>query len=275
VRPGWRGFLRKAKLAFIAFLLILFFVFLIFIYAQRSPVILMYHSIAPGAKSSISLSPDTFARQLEYLSKHGYRIVPLSSLVKLVKEGKVVPPEWVVLTFDDGFADFYKYAYPLIVKQSLPVTLFIYPYGLNQADKMSWEELNGLDPKLVEIGAHSLTHKSLIFLDQGQRKDEISSSRRILEDKLHRKIVFFSYPFGAADKSLIRLVGESGFAAAVGTAYPLGEFGSTDLYLLRRVFVSRFSEWPFVFRFMVSGYYIPVRQLFLRVLNLKVPRDQG
>jgi len=275
VRPGWQGFSRKAKLAFIAFLLILSFVFFIFIHAQRSPVILMYHSITPGAKSSISLSPDTFAKQLEYLSKHGYQIVALSSLVKLTREGRVVSPKWVVLTFDDGFADFYKYVYPMIVKQSLPVTLFIYPDGLGQADKMSWEELKGLDRGLVEIGAHSLTHKSLVFLNQDQRKDEIISSRRILEDKLHRKVVFFSYPFGAADKSLIRLVGESGFAAAVGTAYPLGEFSGKDVYLLRRVFVSRFSEWPFVFRFMVSGYYIPVRQLFLRALNLKVPRDQG
>jgi len=275
VRPPEQRFFRRLALAFIALLLFLFFVFLIFIYPQPVPVILMYHSIAPAAASNISLSPDAFARQLEYLSKHGYQVVPFSRLVELLREGKVVPPKWVVLTFDDGFADFYDHAYPLILGKRLPVTLFIYAHGVVEADKLSWEKLAKLNPQLVEIGAHSLTHRSLIFLNEEARRDEVISSRRLLEDKLHRKVRFFSYPFGAVDQGLIRLVELSGFQAAVGTAYPLGEFSDSGVYLLRRVFVSKVSQYPFVFRFMVSGYFIPLRQLLYRAFNLKVPRDRG
>ncbi len=273
--PKWRRFLWKLNFAFIALLLVLSLVFLIFIYPERAPVILMYHSITKDAASNIALPVDTFACQLEFLSKHGYQIVPLGSLVKLIKEGKSVPPKWVVLTFDDGFADFYDYAYPLILKERIPVTLFIYVSGVGDVDKLSWEKLSALDPKLVEIGAHSLSHRSLIFLKEDERKDEVLACRLILENKLHRRVRFFSYPFGAVDQGLMGLVEQSGFQAAVGTAYRLGEFKGSSVYLLKRVFVSKASQYPFVFRFMVSGYYVPVRQLLYRVFNLKVPRDRG
>ncbi len=275
MRPVLRDVLRKAGFTFLVVLFAGALVFLGFIYPHPAPVILMYHSITPDTHNNIGLPEGVFTSQLAFLSRHGYKIVPLSSLVKRIKEGLSVPHGWVALTFDDGFEDFYNHVYPLILKERIPVTLFIYVHGVSEADKLSWEQLVSLDKELVEVGAHSLSHRSLVFLNEPERKEEVNSSRAILEDKLHRKVRFFSYPFGAADPALIRMVEESGFEAAVGTAYPLGEFNGTNAYLLRRVFVSRSSAWPFVFRFMSSGYYIPARELFLRVFNLKVPRDKG
>jgi hypothetical protein len=55
--------------------------------------------------------------------------------------------------------------------------------------------------------------------------------------------------------------------------YRWGEFADDDVFNLRRVYVSKVSAMPGMFRFMLSGYYVPTRALLLRALNVKAPRD--
>ena len=92
---------------------------------------------------------------------------------------------------------------------------------------------------------------------------------------MKKLVIFFNYPFGAVNDSIEKVVKEAGYEAAVGTAYRKGEFGNRDVYVLKRVFVSKISKYPLVFRFMLSGYYVPTRELILRILNIKVPRDSN
>lgn len=128
---------------------------------------------------------------------------------------------------------------------------------------------------LVEIGSHSVGHPALTCLPLAQAKNEIVISKAILEENLGSSVSTFSYPYGAVNEAVGDLVRQAGYAGAVGTVYRIGEFEPNDVYVLNRVYVSKISRFPFVFRFMISGYYVPMRAWALRLLNIKAPRFAG
>jgi peptidoglycan/xylan/chitin deacetylase (PgdA/CDA1 family) len=212
---------------------------------------------------------------MEYLLKHNYEVVSLERAVGMMKEGKDIPKNWVALTFDDGYKDFYSNVYPIITERRFNATLFVYTDKIEKdEDSLTWRQIGKLgQDSLVTIGSHSLSHEPLVSLPPQLAKKEINESKLMLEKKLGRAVNFFAYPYGALDGPIRQMVRESGYEAAVGTAYRRGKFKDNDIYVLRRVFVSKASRFPFMFRFMVSGYYVPAREWVLMVLNIKTPRD--
>lgn len=137
----------------------------------------------------------------------------------------------------------------------------------------SWEQLREMrDSGLVEIGSHSVGHPALTCLSLPEAKREIVMSKTVLEEKLGSRVLTFSYPYGALSRGVEDLVRQAGYTGAVGTVYRMGEFEPDDVFALNRVYVSKISRFPFVFRFMVSGDYVPARALALRLLNINAPR---
>ena len=100
-------------------------------------------------------------------------------------------------------------------------------------------------------------------------------SRAVLETHLDTKVLSYAYPYGAFSTRAKRLLQEEGYRGAVGTVYRWGEFENDDVFNVRRVYVSGYSRFPPMFRFMLSGYYVPARSVILRVLGIKTPRDIG
>jgi len=269
--------IKLIVLGFIGLSIFVIVLFFAFIAPYRTMPILMYHFVIDTTKNSenLVLEKKIFQKQMEYLSKHNYAVVPLERAVGLMKAGKTIPPNWVALTFDDGGEDFYRNVYPVIKKYQFAAALFVYIDKIER-DKysLSWRQIDYLhQDSLVTIGSHSLSHQPLVLLSTAQAEKEINESKLILENKLKGVVKFFSYPFGALNQPIRQMVQESGYLAAVGIAYRKGEFKDNDVYLLRRVFVSKISRFPLMFKFMVSGYYVPTKELLLRVLNIKTPRD--
>lgn len=252
-------------------------IFFIFIAPYRTLPILMYHSITNvGEKGNIlTLSEDIFKRQMQYLAKHNYYVTSLRKVAQMIKEGEDISNNWVVLTFDDGYRDFYSQVYPILKERQFNATVFVIVNSLEKnKNSLNWEQVEQLaKDDLIDIGVHTLSHRMLPLLTPFEAKKEISLSKQILGMKLKEPIVTFCYPYGALDDSTKEMVKEAGFKVAVGTAYQRGQFRDNDIYILKRVFVSRVSKYPFVFRFMLSGYYVPTREFILRLLNIKVPRD--
>lgn len=111
--------------------------------AQDLTLILMYHRVVPAeqlVQAGMYVNPATFASHLIFLAKY-FNTVPLNSLtVKngqagIAKSGK--PP--CIMTFDDGWQDFYEYAYPLLVKYKLPATVFL-PTEFIGTGKQFWTD---------------------------------------------------------------------------------------------------------------------------------------
>jgi peptidoglycan/xylan/chitin deacetylase (PgdA/CDA1 family) len=212
---------------------------------------------------------------MEYLKRNGYEPVYLDTLIETFKSKKSVPANWIVLTFDDGFKDFYTNVYPVLKRYGFQATLFVAPGVIGKFDNyLSWEELQIISTEgLVEIGSHALMHSPLTCLNVEEARRRILASKSLLEKNLGKKIHVFAYPYGALNSDIRKIVEESGYEGAAGTVYPRGQFKIRDIYNLRRVYVSDVSKYPWVFKFMLSGYYVPVRGFALRMFNISVPRD--
>jgi peptidoglycan/xylan/chitin deacetylase (PgdA/CDA1 family) len=104
-------------------------------------------------------------------------------------------------------------------------------------DLADWNELRALDPALITIGSHSLTHPILSRLTPDEAQEEIVASRRLLEHRLARSVDFFSYPNDAFDTTVHELVRRHYRAACQGFAPWMGS--QQDPHLLPRTNVPR------------------------------------
>ncbi|MDD5771469.1 MAG: polysaccharide deacetylase family protein, partial [Candidatus Omnitrophica bacterium] len=92
------------------------------------PPVLMYHSVNPKSDPvlyRLIVTPEAFAKQMEFLKRHNYNVVPLETIGRLLVENKKVPFKTVAITFDDGYEDNYTYAYPVLKKMGFPATIFV------------------------------------------------------------------------------------------------------------------------------------------------------
>lgn len=191
---------------------------------QLKVPILMYHYIgnnprpADLMRNSLSVSPNNFEEQMKYLQENGFTTITLDTLYLALKKQVFLPNKAVVLTFDDGYADFYSNAYPILLKYGLRATAFI-PTGLiGQGYYLSWSQIKEMSASgLITFGAHSVHHSYLPSLSQEKLEFEVMESKRVLQDALGVPINFFAYPYGVADNRVIKAVEKAGFVGAVGT----------------------------------------------------------
>jgi len=76
------------------------------------------------------MSPDLFASRLTTLSQSGCNVLSLGEALLRLKQG-TLPPQSVVLTFDDGYFNFYQYAYPILRRFNYPATVYQTTYYVN------------------------------------------------------------------------------------------------------------------------------------------------
>jgi peptidoglycan/xylan/chitin deacetylase (PgdA/CDA1 family) len=237
--------------------------------------VLLYHSVTDedgGPEPSISRR--LFRRQMAFLSAHGYETVFVRDVVGRYESAQPVPSTWVALTFDAGYEDFYRNVYPVLEQYRLKATLFVIVSGVGMEGGVTWDQLRQMRRSgLVEIGSHSYDHVADQCLPAAQAREDEAKAKAALEANLGTEITTYAYPYGAYSERAARMLQALGYRGAVGIVYRLNEFKADDVFNLRRVYVSQSSALPLMFRFMLSGYYVPTRALLLRALNIKAPRD--
>ena len=102
-------------------------------------------------------------------------------------------------------------------------------------DMMNWDELAALDPALITIGSHTLTHPILTTLTTEEINFELSESRRQLEQKLAREIPFFCYPNGSYDERVYQAAKNNYSAALTTETGMLSRENEFDLHRLPRI----------------------------------------
>ncbi len=184
--------------------------------------ILAYHHIGPDAKGNYNrwcVYPEVFFQQINDLKKAGYQFVTLAEAVNKFQSvaSTTIPfKKTIVLTFDDGYRDFYTTVYPHLLKNKIPATIFVITQDVGHAGNITWEMMSEMQNSgLVEIGSHTVHHSNLSRVSEKNMRAEIFDSKKILEDKLGTKIQTFAYPYGAISQTAIRLVEEAGYTGAV------------------------------------------------------------
>ena len=239
--------------------------------AAQRPLILTYHSISDG-DSPLKIAPKLFAQQMEWLHANVHT-VPLGEIVAAIRAGKTLPYRTVVLTFDDGFRDFYLNAAPVLRRLKLPCTVFLasgytgrtnawpgQPAWVKKEELLSWQEVSELDDDGFTFGAHTVNHPDLTALPISLAEREIVASKAQIEEYLGKPVEFFAYPYGRWNASLRELVGQhyrgacATAAAAVGPNSDLLALPRADVNYLRhpacfhRAFTSSFSAYLFARR---------------------------
>ncbi len=196
--------------------------------ADQYPVILTYHSISWG-DSHLKVSPSLFTEQMEWL-KANVRVVPLGEIVAALAGRTPLPERAVVLTFDDGFRDFYTAAAPVLRRLRLPATVFLptgycgksncwpsQPAWVDEDALLDWKQVNELVQDGFKIGAHGIHHADLTSLSVEEAELEICGSKADIEEQTACQVEFFAYPYGRWSPILRALV-LGNFRGACATA---------------------------------------------------------
>lgn len=222
------------------------------------PRILMYHMISPHLPKNRSkfnrlrVTPQAFEKQLHWLHKNQWKTMTMAELA----EHQNIPPRTVVLTFDDGYADNYIHAFPLLKRYNMKATIFIVTERFNQNwatdkdTKLSSNELNNeamlthemvremTDSGLIDIGSHTIHHVNLPTLSYEQQEEEIAHSKTIIEQAYNITCKSFAYPFGFYDDTSVALVQKHGYTSAVTTVPRFLPWEDKNRYEIPRIIIS-------------------------------------
>jgi len=194
------------------------------------PLVLMYHSVEKYESDpyQVTVHPRRFDRQLRWLRRRGMRGVGMRELLA-GGGGRMVG-----LTFDDGYRDFATEVMPALLRYGFGATVFVVAGSIGEHN--SWDEPGPRKPLMTadevrraagagfEIGSHSLVHRRMPELTDGELSDHVRRSRLVLSALIGAEVTGFCYPYGAAGAREATAVREAGYdyACAVQPVEPRG-----------------------------------------------------
>ena len=185
--------------------------------------ILVYHSFGPALSQKESLSQahyrvttKDFEAQMKYLFDNGYHPISFVTYVNSLINKTKLPDKAIVLSFDDGWKTQYQYAVPILEKYKFTATFFIITSYVdnNYQAYVNWNNLKDLVANNFDIESHTKTHQILTRLTPLKLVDELSSSKKTLEDKLGIKVTTLAYPNYMQNKIVRNAVKNAGYLGA-------------------------------------------------------------
>jgi len=200
-----------------------------------------YHHIRPMpslASSTITdraftVSPEGFEAHLKYFKDNGYQTVSIYDLLNYFDTGKPLPAKAIAITFDDGYYGQYKWAYPLLKKYGMNATFFIIVNNVGKSGILTWGEIKEMSENGMFIGSHTLSHPNLAALSDEILKRELEDSKKIIEEKISKKVDLLAYPGGNYNERVIQFAKDAGYQAAL-SVYKIIEQTSKARFVIRR-----------------------------------------
>lgn len=187
-------------------------------------------------RQSLNIYPYTFEAQLKTLLSGGYTFMTMADVADVIDGKKTLPSKPVVLTFDDGYGDFYTDVFPILKKyKEVKAVAYVVPGFLDHPNYLTTSQVKEIASySHIELGAHTMHHVYLKDMPALLAQREIVASKYALEDIIHKAVVSFAYPYGAFDNNSIELVKKANFRTAVSTIAGLGA-SATNRYFIFRV----------------------------------------
>ena len=188
--------------------------------------ILMYHSISEGDHPT-QISPSVFSRQIATIADSGVPVIGLDDLMAAHRGEADLAPRSVIITFDDAFTDFAEIAWPILSSYGMQAMVYV-PTGHVGGSAswdgasspavpiMDWATIEALAKDGVQFGSHTVSHPDLNLMAEKEIIRELTQPSRDLETRLGKPVRHFAPPYGRANASIQRLIGEI-YDTSVGT----------------------------------------------------------
>jgi len=218
--------------------------------------ILLYHNISKTFSPYGSIVfPDIFRRHLRFIKNKGIKFLSPDEFFKA--------DSGVLLTFDDGFVDLYKFAFPILIEENVPAIIFVvsgYAGKKNEWEitlgksftHLSWNKIKEMHRYGITIGSHSHLHPDYSRSPVNLVKEDMKVSLETISDKIGERVKYLSYPFGRIRKNESELAGQVGYEKAfistpreTNNPYLLGRWGvytiDTLFNLSAKIGLNRFN----------------------------------
>ncbi len=225
---------------------------------EAGTVVLAYHRVGQRTASPVDIDTASFRRQMAHL-RAGSTVLALDELAAIAESSEGAGPHGVVLTFDDGTADFVDEVLPVLVEYNLPATLYLATEPVDtrasypaQGEPITWNGLREvISTGLVTIGAHTHTHRLLDRCTPSEAAEELDRSNQRIGAELGVQPNHFAYPKAVLARPDVEaeVIARYTTAAVAGTRPNTGRI---DLHRLRRSPIQVADGWE-GFRRKVAG----------------------
>ncbi|WP_163852476.1 polysaccharide deacetylase family protein [Paenibacillus elgii] len=216
------------------------------IHYENKVIVLVYHDVqepdAAGMPRLLTVTPQQFDAHLKALQDHSYQIISMEDYVRFARQGKPVPPNAVVLTFDDGYESFYTRAYPILQKHGVPASNFVIGAPTDKRDPkkgqyLTWNQMRELVKAGHGIYSHTYdSHRMVDTAPKGQQQPALTHPAYLAQlkrtesaEEFHKRILsdltfmnerlrtelgdrskLLAFPYGAYNKETLQAAEEAG-----------------------------------------------------------------
>jgi peptidoglycan/xylan/chitin deacetylase (PgdA/CDA1 family) len=186
---------------------------------------------------ALSVTPADFAAQMDWLERSGYHPITTEDLYRYLQGARGLPSRPVILTFDDGYADFFTTALPILRSHDFKAVAYVVSGFVGQGGYMTAGQVREADRSGIEIGSHTVSHANLATASYGASWAQITQSKQFLEQVVGHPVVSFCYPSGKFNSSVAGQVAAAGYHDATTTYFGFRHYMG-DRYVWTRLRVS-------------------------------------
>lgn len=200
---------------------------------ERIPI-LMYHYVRTVDKNkdplgyNLSMEPAEFEKQIGWLQDNGYQSAVTGDILR-----KTLPEKPVILSFDDGYADFYSTAFPILEKYGFTAEIAVIVGKISQPGYMTADQIMEMKENGIQIDSHTLNHPDLTKTSPEQLKKELAESKNFLENMSGAPVKTLVYPSGKYDKAVLDAAAGAGYTASLTTEPGFADLKNSFLVLKR------------------------------------------
>jgi len=176
-------------------------------FGLRVPI-LEYHRVKPletetGYAVSLVVPPDLFAAQMDALYAAGWQTITMGKLGDYLRLGITPPSKTFAATFDDGYADGFLNAFPILHKDGFVGTFFVVASRIGNPAMLNIDQLQRMSADGDEIGNHSMSHEDMEYLPADRLVTETFEASAVIARAVGEWPQSFSYPVGLTSPAVI------------------------------------------------------------------------
>lgn len=208
------------------------------IYNNQSIPVLMYHSIPDSSSGNImEVSKEQFQGEMKYLKDYGYHTLSADEFYNFIVKDKPVPKKSVLVTFDDGYENQYRNAYPILKKYKFHAIMFIITNYLDKGTLyMKSNDLKEMSDNGIDIESHTTNHAKLDKLSYEEQVKNLNESKNRIEGICDKAVRFIAYPYGYFNKDTVKASQAAGYIMAFTTS---GKWANVNkgVYAVNRIYI--------------------------------------